>query len=136
MVNEGDLIASVAGVATIPSAVPWNASLLQTQKDFRANFCGISNTSRRVNDPSTNGFLTIVPFAIVVLDCATLGGALHVGQKIGPDKDTGNNLLDQTGVAVSDPLAAIGVLIEEAAVGATELIVLLKPFLVDGAFGV
>lgn len=60
--------------------------------------------------------------------------AEHIGAFVAPDKDTGNNLLDQQLIVVADAAHAIGVLAEEAAVGATSLTVRLKSFLLDGGF--
>jgi hypothetical protein len=115
------------------NAKSWNASLGQTQVDFRALFVGVSNDKRLVGDASTDQEIVAIPEGIFEYPCAALGAAHHIGEFVGPDKDAGGNFLyNQQLAIVADAAHAIGVLAEEAANGATTLVVRLQSFLFYG----
>ena len=89
MINEGDLIWNNSGIAAVCSTTSWGGSTGATQETFRSEFLGVSNTSRRSTDPSTNGYITTIGDGIFTFPCTALGSAEHIGAFVAPDKDTG-----------------------------------------------
>lgn len=128
MINIGDLIYLNSGVAAVASSLSWNSNLATTQADFRQKFLGVAVENKMASDASTREILVQVD-GEYEYPCAALGGALHIGQLVGPDKDTGNNLLDQQLVNVSAFAQSIGTLAKEAAQGDTSLTVYLQSWL-------
>lgn len=133
MINPGDALWLNSGVLAVASTLAWDSTLAQTQIDFRAKFVGVAIDQKIATDPGTQDvtFDTVGEFFV---PCAALSGAHHIGEFVAPDKDTGNNLLDQQWVIVADAAHGVGVLVEEAANGQTFMKVRLKSFLIDGGF--
>jgi len=128
MINPGDLIWDNGGVAAVASAFTWDTNLATTQPEFRVKFLGVAMDQKLASDPYTTA-IRVCTRGVFAYPCAALGAAHHIGECVNADKDTGNNLLDQQLAIVSGPTLSIGVLAEEAASGATELVVYLQSFL-------
>lgn len=132
-INPGDALWLNTATAAIASAKSWNSSLGQTQIDFRAKFLGIAIDQKSALDPGTQdiSYDTVGEFYV---PCAALSGAHHIGEFVAPDKDTGNNLLDQQWAIVADAAHGCGVLVEEAANGQTFMKIRIQSFLVFGGY--
>ena len=129
-INTGDLLWLNSGVATPSSAFTWTTNLAGTQPGFRQVFLGVANEDKSVLDVSTRT-IQVVTRGVFKFPCAALGGALHVGNLLGPDKDPNNNSLAlQMLASVSGFTLSIGTLFEEAAAGATSLTALLQSWLI------
>ncbi len=118
MINVGDLLWNNAGVVAVASVFTWAGTLALTQSLFREKFLGVAADKKLAADPSTRQ-IRIARVAVCNYPIASTI-ALHVGQSLAPDKDTGNNLLDQQLVAVSDAetfMKSIATLDRESAAG-------------------
>lgn len=129
-INSGDLLWLNSGVATPASSFTWTTNLAGTQPGFRQLFLGVANEDKSVLDVSTRS-IQVITRGIFVFPCAALGGALHIGSFVGPDKDANNNSLAlQTLANVATNTLSIGTLFEEVLTGATALRVLLQSWLI------
>lgn len=129
MINTGDLLWLNSGVATPANAFTWSTNLAGTQPGFRLLFLGVANEDKSALDVSTRS-INIITDGIFVFPCTALGGALHIGNFIGPDKDPNNNsLADQVIASVATYDLSIGTLFEEVAAGATALRVYIQSYL-------
>lgn len=129
--NVGDLIWNNAGVAAVASTSTFT-NTVASQAAFRKKFVGVCCDNKLVSDASTNPIL-ICTKGVFAYPCAALSGAAHVGEYVAPDKDSGSNLLDQTLAITAGYTASIGTLNEEAASGATSVVVRLQGFATDTA---
>ena len=128
-INPGDLIFLNNGVAAVASSFTWNTDLPTTQGQFRLAFLGVSCDQKVATDASTAKIL-VQTRGIFEYPCSPLGAAAHIGSSVGPAKDTGSNLLNQTLAVAAGVPNSIGTLAEEAAAGATSLMVYLQSFLI------
>lgn len=121
MINTGDHLWLNSGVATPASSFTWTSNLATTQAAFRLLYLGVANEDKSVLDVSTRSIQVIVD-GIFQYPCTALGGALHIGNFIAPDKDpAGNNLMDQVLASVATFDLSTGVLFEEVLTGAVSL---------------
>lgn len=129
MINCGDLLWLNSGVLTPANAFTWDTNLATTQPEFRLLFVGIANEDKSAIDPSTRE-IQVITEGIFNYPCAALGGALHIGNFVGPAKDAGGNTLaDQILASVATYDLSIGVLNAEAAVGAVSLEAFISSYL-------
>ncbi len=129
MINTGDLLWLNSGVATPANAFTWSTNLAGTQPGFRLLFLGIANEDKSALDTSTRS-IQVITDGLFAYPCTALGGALNIGNFIGPDKDPNNNsLADQLIASVATYDLSVGTLWEQAATGATSLIVYVQSYL-------
>lgn len=135
VVSVGDLIVEDgSGNAIRASDVTWNTSLAQTQADMVAKYVGVAAQAKRSTDAKPYGnssaVLRVDTTGVFIFDCAS--ATFKVGDRVGAAKDTGNALLNQTVVAVSDDAHAIGHVVE-AGTSITRVKVRLLSFLAPAA---
>ena len=129
-INPGDLIFSNSGVAAVANSFTWTTDLPTTQGGFRLSFLGVACDQKVATDASTAKIL-VQTKGIFEYPCAALGAAAHIGASVGPAKDAAGNFLMNQMLAVAPAVTnSIGTLAEEAAVGATSLMVYLQSFLI------
>lgn len=134
MLNPGDLVCASGGTLQNASNFNWQGSLGASQNAFAAQFVGVMMDQRLSTDATTGVKQLVATEGVFLYPCTSLGSALQVGTFVGPDKDTGSNLLDQQLVSVpSGASNAIGKTVEYAAAGATQLLVHVKGTLPQGA---
>lgn len=110
----------------------WNASLAQTQADFKDVFRGVSDV-RRTSSQAVAGTENTDGCMLVSgefrFPCAALGSAAYVAYNsyITIAQGTGSTLDPKKVVLTTDVTIAIGILTEDAAIGATELVFELLP---------
>lgn len=118
----GDLIATLAadGSGYKASEQTWNTDLATTRADFCERFVGASNQAKDANVALRGGAgypLGLEVFAGGVRAYASPNaGTYYLGTLVGPAKDTGNALLDQTLEIVTDARQAIGIVVGGAGV--------------------
>lgn len=129
MINSGDLLWLNNGVATPANAFTWDTSLVVTQPEFRLKFLGVANEDKSALDASTRE-IQYISEGEFSFPCAALGAAHHIGEFVAPDKDANNNsLADQILAIAATYDLSTGILIREAASGATQLEVYLAGYL-------
>jgi hypothetical protein len=112
-VNTGDLVYIDSGdsyTVKPANALTWSTSLAPTQGVFVASFLGVA--AQTYNSSQTNtvgiGDGNLRVDTAGVFDFDTAASSFNVGDLVGPDKDTGNNLLNQQVALVSSEADAIG----------------------------
>lgn len=104
------------GTGRAPAASPVSCGALQiTQYNFAQTFAGLSHQTKaanvaRVYGSSEDGQLVVHSGGVFLCPCAS--ATFTYGQPVGPDKDTGNDLLNQQVVAVADISLGIGYVTE------------------------
>lgn len=122
---DGD--AGVAGTVYPASARKWNTDEATTRADFCAEFIGVAGqaapnaTAYGVKDNKVR----IDTGGVFEFDAES--ATYTAGQLVGPAKDTGNDLLDQTLEAVSAEAQAIGRVVETTAANSTKVKVRIFP---------
>lgn len=115
-IATGDLVGLNTNVVRASDTV-WDTNLATTQADFVAYFLGVSGQTAlsgtaRIYGDSTDNVIRVDTGGFFEFDCVS--ASFTVGQFVGPAKDTGNALLNQTVVGVSGATMAIGVVVEAA----------------------
>lgn len=116
-VETFDMVGLSAGNVVRAADETWGGSLALTQASFALKFLGVSNQRKVAGKAfifgnslgNLNEIKMMVirgPGAIIEFDCAS--ATFAVGDLVGPAKDTGNALLNQTVVAVATYDLAIG----------------------------
>lgn len=102
----------------------WDTNLATSQETFIDTFAGVScnavlaaQTARKLRTSTTG---------VWRFDCAALASATRAGTPVGPAKQSGNLLEPQKVAVVATTDLAIGVLDEDAPVGATSVLVRIK----------
>lgn len=117
-----------------PAALyPWTTDEATTQAAFHDVFRGVSMT-RRVATQTTDGGRTdgcILATGEFEYPCAALGAAAVVGSLVTVAKATGNALESQKVAVTTTLAAAIGIVTEDATVGATTIKFKIRPALAD-----
>jgi len=132
IVNPGDLIYSSGGQGYLGSTAPWSGSLTTTQGANILNFVGVSLDQTTSMPPVSSGqFILVGTRGVYQYPCVALsGGPYDVGSYVGPDKDTGNNMLDQQVVyTASGQTNAVGKLAQFAPTGSTTVLVNIQGYL-------
>lgn len=126
-VNVGDLCYKGSDHYDHSAALfTWDATLLQTQIDFKALFRGVSNV-RRTTPQLADGSGVLDGYILgsgeFTFPCVALVGALYVAanQYVTIAQGTGNTLNPALVIATTNVSLAIGKLTRDAAVGAVEL---------------
>lgn len=104
----------------------WNASLAQTQADFKAKYIGMSADRSRAGDTNDVG---VDKNGIKKFTCAS--ASFEIGDLVGPAKASGNALENQKVVAVASEDYAIGRVAKRYAAVTTEVEVDIRTFLDD-----
>jgi hypothetical protein len=92
VIEVGDLLFLDTDDAKPASAFPWNTNLATTQSDFAAQFLGVAHEQSKSGDTAPIS-VDVGSDAVYELDAAS--ATYELGDTLGPDKDTGNQLLDQ-----------------------------------------
>jgi len=92
VIEVGDLLFLDTDDAKPASAFPWNTNLATTQSDFAAQFLGVAHEQSKSGDTD---LISVDIGADAVYEFDAASGTYEVGDTLGPDKDTGNQLLDQ-----------------------------------------
>jgi hypothetical protein len=91
VIEIGDLCWLNTDDVRAASQITWNTNLATTQADFKAAFVGVAMTA------SASGETDPVQVAGAgVFEMDSPAATYEIGDSVGPDKDTGNALLDQT----------------------------------------
>lgn len=119
---QGVAVYDLVGMVGTPPALQraadqtWNSTLAATQADFRAVFLGVSGQTKRATTDvkpygnSVDNTIRVDTDGVYEFDCAS--ATFEVGDFVGPAKDTGNALLNQTVVKVADEAHSIGQVVE------------------------
>jgi hypothetical protein len=105
VIESGDLIATLAsgGNPYPASAEVWDTDLATTQTNFSTRFLGVSMEASRSGDIQP---IRVNCGGVHKFTCAA--ATFELGALVGPAKDTGNALLDDTVVSVASEALAIG----------------------------
>ena len=125
MINPGDLIFNNGGVAQVASAFTFTTDLPTTQALAKQKFLGVAMDYKSASDPSTTPILVCLK-GVFEYPVTAFSAAHHIGEFVGPAKDTGSNMLDQKLAIAPTFDLGIGVLVEEALNGATGVVVYLQ----------
>ncbi len=106
------------------SSTTWDTNLATTQTNFAAYFLGLSGQKKVANEArvfgnSTDNIIRVDCSGVFIFDCAA--ATLELGDFVGPAKDSGNALLDQTVAKVATVGLAIGRVCENTAASATSV---------------
>lgn len=95
VIARGDMLYfdTTSHVVKPASDFTWDTDLATTQGAFAAVFCGIAEEASASGETTPISVETS-PEAVYEIDVPS--GTYHQDDKFGPDKDTGNALLDQT----------------------------------------
>lgn len=111
-VTQGQQIAITGyGIGRVPPTAVLTAETAVTQYSFCQKFAGVSNQRKvtllaRIFGNSEDNLIMVARGGVVEFDCVSASFA--AGDFVGPAKDTGNTLLNQTVVAVPHPALAVG----------------------------
>ena len=112
-INAGDLVCNESNYAIPISAFTWDTDEATTRVAAVAAFLGVSNDRSRASTTDARDlFIEVHTDGYFEFDCAS--GTYEVGDKLGPDKDTGNALKNQV-KAVSAENQAVAVVVERGA---------------------
>lgn len=99
----------------------WDTNLATTQASFHDLFAGVSNQAALA--AQTGRRIVVSTKGVFKFPCAALGAALRAGSLVGLAKQSGNLLEPQKLASVATVDLAVGRLAEDAAAGATNLLV-------------
>lgn len=115
-VTQGDIVGISTGTLVRASDTTWNTSLAQTQVDFRALFLGVAAQTKDASTAQIRGN-SIANRCRVDTDGVflfkTASASYNIGDIVGPAKDTGNALLNDTVASVAALDKAIGHVVEK-----------------------
>lgn len=115
-VTTGDIVGLTSNTLARASDTTWNTSLAQTQADFRATFLGVAgqtkdNATAQIRGNSTANRCRVDTDGVYLLKTAS--ASYNIGDLVGPAKDTGNALLNDTVASVAAIDKAIGYVVEK-----------------------
>lgn len=116
VVAVGDIVGLSSGNVVRASDTTWNTSLAQTQADFRLLYLGVSGqakdgTTSQIRGNSIANRIRVDTDGIFTF--ATASASYNIGDIVGPAKDTGNALLNDTVASVAALDKAIGYVVEK-----------------------
>jgi hypothetical protein len=120
----GDATAVVSGKALAATSFTWTTDLATTQTNFAAALGGIASGRSRAasTDPRDLEVQLLQDGNFEVPLTVAAASAYLFGTYVGLSKDTGNNL-KQTYEAVATKARAVGVVVKEAPIGSTTVLV-------------
>lgn len=128
-VTIGDLVGLSSGNVVRASDTTWNTSLAQTQADFRTLYLGVAGQTKAAGTAQIFGN-SIANRVRVDSDgvyiFATASASYNVGDLVGPAKDTGNALLNDTVASVAALDKTIGYVVEKTTSATTVKVRLLS----------
>lgn len=99
----------------------WDTNIATTQGTFKDQFAGIA-TQQRLAAQTDTPDMPLATGGVFLCDCAALGAASPAGTYWGPAKQSGNLLEPQKMVVVANATLAIARQVEDAASGATQVV--------------
>jgi len=132
-INLGDLVCTVAGEPVPASEIPWNTDLTTTQAAMVALFLGVALDKQLVlNNKSEPELLLVGTQGDYHFACDALPAGIDIGTMVGAAENEAGDGLEADKVAeVADADHAIGVVVEDAPEGATQLLVRVRSALAD-----
>lgn len=125
VIEVGDMVyLDTDDVKPVSTAGLWDTNLLTTQENLRKIFLGIAQSASASGETDP---VLICTDGVFEMDAAS--ATYEVGDTVAPDKDSGNNLLDQTVEAVAGS-GAIGRVYKKAT-SATRVMVHFKSMLMQ-----
>ncbi len=114
-VTAGDLVALLAGTLVRAEDESWVDSLLTTQENFASKFLGCSAQTKdastaQIRGNSDTNLIRVDTAGDWEFDCAS--ATIGIGEKLGPKKASGNNLVSNAVVVVAASNAMIGVCVK------------------------
>lgn len=118
VIEIGDMVGLSSGAVKNAADTAWNTNLATTQADFVATFLGVA---MQQSASGSTDEIRIASDGVFEFTCAA--ATFHVGDLVGPAKQTGNLLESQKVVAVSTIATAIGRVWKEYASNTTTVLV-------------
>lgn len=115
-VTTGDLVGLTSNTLARASDTTWDTNLATTQVAFRATFLGVAgqtkdNATAQIRGNSTANRCRVDTDGTYLFKTAS--ASYNIGDLVGPAKDTGNALLNDTVASVAALDKAIGIVVEK-----------------------